>query len=295
MVGSLIPTYRDNTLGSRAQGEFATVQLACALWGEPCDKNGIAICSPELGNIKLYLQTQPRFRLQRHCKLLPSAAPSMSNLVIHSSVPCYSPLNLVWSPNPTPPLSPLPCNAMESTSALGRESTNLTREPKNEAEPKEIRNYCHETLKPWLACFFVHFHCPICYISCLQISPPFPALSTPLYLLHCVTSHISICVGYTLFSSINTYHPLNASPSLPIRRSICRSGGPVMNHASATSTRVRSWHSNPHNQNTITFNTPSASPCAAGRNVLKLLLTLRGRELQIHKTGRVGTVMIKTD
>jgi hypothetical protein len=129
------------------------------------------------GNIKLYLQTQPRFRLQRHCKLLPSAAPSMSNLVIHSSVPCYSPLNLVWSPNPTPPLSPLPCNAMESTSALGRESTNLTREPKNEAEPKEIRNYCHETLKPWLACFFVHFHYPVCPISCLQISPPFPSLS----------------------------------------------------------------------------------------------------------------------
>jgi hypothetical protein len=106
MIGSLILTYRDNTLGSRAQGKFTIVQLACALWGEPCDKNGITICSLEPGNIKSYLQTQLRFHLQHHCKLLPSAVPSMSNFVVHSSIPCYSPLNLVCSPNPMLPLSP---------------------------------------------------------------------------------------------------------------------------------------------------------------------------------------------
>ena len=45
------------------------------------------------------------------------------------------PLNLVLSPNFTPPHNPPHCNTKEGTSTLGRESANPTRKPK--AEPRK--------------------------------------------------------------------------------------------------------------------------------------------------------------
>jgi hypothetical protein len=304
-TGSPIPTYeRSKTLGSctrKANSPPSSSYTLCRESWAIRTESSFSLWTPETSN-RTYRDTIKVSSSALWYTLPSSATPFASHLSIHSTVSCYGPLNLVPSPNSTPPPNPLPCNTREGTSAHGRGSANPTREPKTK---RSKRKYGITATKPsspgWRdlslrPCDTFHAYKPLPSPHCL-----------PLYTSCIIVSLVvSLCssVRFTLFSSTSIYYHLNdTSPSLPAhrltRRAISSYRSP---HIQAVPPRrliihVHSRRSAPHNQNTKVQRAINdhAHSRSTVRGTLKLSPDLRGRESRIHETGGVGTVVVGTD
>jgi hypothetical protein len=105
---------------------------------------------------------------------------SVYNLSFYGSVPCYGLLNLVLSPNFTPPPNHPDCNTREGTSTLGCESVNLMRESKMKPSKRKYGITATKLSSPgWRArsLSLSTFAAPHAHNFCIQISPSFLARS----------------------------------------------------------------------------------------------------------------------
>jgi hypothetical protein len=217
-TGSPTPTYeRSKTLGSCTRKVSSPQSSLCTLcrgsWAIRTESS-CSLWTPETSN-RTYSDTIKVSSSALWYMLPSSATPFASHLSIHSTVSCYGPLNLVRSPNSTPPQNPLPCNTREGTSALGCESANPMREPKIKRSKRKFGITATKLSSPgWPDLFFRPrraFH--VCNFLPSPHCPPLHTSRTIVLLV------VSLCwsVRFILFSSISIYYPLiDTSPSLPV-------------------------------------------------------------------------------
>jgi hypothetical protein len=145
------------------------------------DEDGVIAFSLGLTSSRL-AEAQPKFHPPRHDQLPSRTALTPSSLSMYNPAPYCGRLNLVRSPNSTPPQNPLPYDTKEGTSTLDANRRTSRRNEKRSGT-KGNTGLLHETLEPpstqSLFCSHYTFHIRksllpfrhCLYISRITVSP----------------------------------------------------------------------------------------------------------------------------